>query len=326
MKVRRIYAKLIKHPTVEGFYKHPKLNIWLSKSEDRILTDGEFVEPSTGGEYKYYIREHLHVLKLETFLEKPSKLITFVGNHLDGNKFNNDIENLEWATYHGNIVHAYQNGLRDDNITGFLIDLNENKSMLFTSLRGLGNHLKVNPGKITQYLKTERKHPFLFKFAIQIQGEKTKLTKEDVGKLPKKVTLPFIATHKETLETKYFVYVSSAVKYFNIDKRTMKKYLMMGEYSDWKLDFVKTYEEYLECFEKDEHFNHVYNSRAFIKRKNNSINIAKKIIVTNGLTGDVDKYDNVYNFADKNSFNVGEINRALKTSNCWSGYIFEFVE
>ena len=32
-------------------------------------------------------------------------------NHLDGNKMNNIITNLEWTTYSGNVKHAYEHGL-----------------------------------------------------------------------------------------------------------------------------------------------------------------------------------------------------------------------
>ena len=52
----------------------------------------------------------IHRLVLEAF--KPNKDLTKTeGNHLDGNKKNNYVGNLEWCTHSENLKHAYKLGL-----------------------------------------------------------------------------------------------------------------------------------------------------------------------------------------------------------------------
>lgn len=54
-------------------------------------------------------RIYIHRLVAEAFLEeKPGRLIV---NHLDGNKLNNNVNNLEWCTTKENNAHAIDNGL-----------------------------------------------------------------------------------------------------------------------------------------------------------------------------------------------------------------------
>lgn len=70
--------------------------------------------------YKYVIlrddygndnRSMVHRLVAQTFIQNPHNLPCV--NHLDGNKQNNCITNLEWCTHLDNVRHAIKTGLID---------------------------------------------------------------------------------------------------------------------------------------------------------------------------------------------------------------------
>lgn len=52
----------------------------------------------------------LHRVIAIAFIPNPDNLPCI--NHIDGDKLNNNIDNLEWCTYRHNQLHAYRTGLR----------------------------------------------------------------------------------------------------------------------------------------------------------------------------------------------------------------------
>lgn len=66
----------------------------------------EQIELNVGG---HVYKKLIHRLVAESYIPNPNNLPCV--NHLDGNKLNNDISNLEWCTYSENMVHASEHGL-----------------------------------------------------------------------------------------------------------------------------------------------------------------------------------------------------------------------
>lgn len=64
-------------------------------------------------------------------------------NHIDGNKANNCVNNLEWITYSENNIHAYLIGLKIGNRKGeknFFAKLNESQIIKIREMYSTGNY------------------------------------------------------------------------------------------------------------------------------------------------------------------------------------------
>jgi hypothetical protein len=88
-------------------------------------------------------------------------------NHIDGNKLNNSIENLEWVTNQENQIHKYKIGL-GNNYTRKIIqyDLQMNKIKNYNSIAEASKELNIGKSNIGGVLTNYRKSAggFIFKY------------------------------------------------------------------------------------------------------------------------------------------------------------------
>lgn len=90
-------------------YVNTKIN-----NNEKVLKKGKILIPHKNihGYYRINLKQKkysVHRLVAETFLENPNNYPCV--NHKDGNKLNNNVDNLEWCTRSANTKHAYKLGL-----------------------------------------------------------------------------------------------------------------------------------------------------------------------------------------------------------------------
>ena len=113
------------------------------------------------GYYRVYLKSKwypIHRLVAEAFIPNPDNKPQV--NHIDGNKKNNNVNNLEWCTAGENIKHAYKTNLRSakgENNTQAKLSEEQIKEIRFLYVkgkhcefnsRGLAKKYNVNPKTI----------------------------------------------------------------------------------------------------------------------------------------------------------------------------------
>jgi hypothetical protein len=109
---------------------------------------------------------YVHRLVALTFLENPEN--KELVNHKDGNKVNNFLENLEWATSLENNIHAIQSGLSKRRKTVIQYDTNMNKIQEFNSVVECAKTLNIGRSCISDSCNGKYKSTkcgYIFRYA-----------------------------------------------------------------------------------------------------------------------------------------------------------------
>ena len=107
---------------------------------------------------KHKTCERVHVIYAHCFIENPNNY-KYV-NHIDSDKTNNSLENLEWCTNSYNVKHSYNSG-NTTNRTPITVYKNGKIFKEYDSIRQCCKELHLDRHKVSRILKNELKEDYI---------------------------------------------------------------------------------------------------------------------------------------------------------------------
>ena len=112
----------------------------------------------------------VHRIVAETFIPNPANLPQV--NHIDGDKSNNKVDNLEWVTEKQNTDHAWKTGLCENIVKAKRIPIiNMDTGERYNSIADAERAYGGSYGTISHALngKHERAHGYHWKYAAEVE-------------------------------------------------------------------------------------------------------------------------------------------------------------
>lgn len=157
----------------------------------------------------------LHRLLAEQFIPNPLNKRTV--NHIDGNKLNNAITNLEWATDSENISHAYTTGLQPYRRNYTLVEYEDFLQQVLDgkSLTTLSTEINQSLTQLSLHIKEAAERLGKIDAYLQALKAQKSLQQRNANRTTQKVEMVCITTGK-ILQT--FNSLSDAARY--LDKKS----------------------------------------------------------------------------------------------------------
>lgn len=335
----KAYKEPVKVNTVDGidFYAVKETG-WTPVSRCGLVLGRNGVisgHPTGSNSYLKCYRVPIHRLVATTFIPNTDSKKIFV-NHIDGNKQNNHVSNLEWVTPSENCTHAYQTGLRPDNKHVLAKDIDTGEILEFKTIWECGRYFKTNGGTIHRILNKPQIRPFKLKYDLTFKGnEFNGFTKDDVVMLEENGSNRLVIAINPDNENDSIIFSNNRVAaskfgsspglinwYIGCNGAGKFKNYYKGYRWYYLRDYSKTREKTDKLIEQS-----VKELEPYKFNMNPANKKPKKLKITNLETGETQVWDSIKAYAHSKGVKYNTLEKRILTNNgIIQGFKYDYIK
>lgn len=268
----------------------------------------------------------VHRIVALTFIPSDNDVSDLYIRHLNGNKYDNRVENLEWATPGVAIAESRKLGLNVQTSQVLVKDLTTGEIVRYNSLQESARFFKCNGASVFKYLKNSRTYPFRKKYAVIYEGEEwPPLTADDVRYFDNYGnSRPILVEDLRDDKLYIFATISHASLHYKITSATIKKNIDTNEpYQDYLFYFLDTYKQTKsEALDHAEYMDQYVTEKKHIPKKRK----ACQLKVFDLTTGESKIYDSIWDRAEEMGMKKNSLERAIwRTNGFFKGCRYEYL-